>query len=284
MNKNMEQAKNIYQSIEVPTQLNERVNTAIDKALNSKQKRSLVWFKPISISLATVCLIFVILLNTSQAFAETAYDIPIIGSIARVFTFKKYQVSSNAYNIQVEVPVIKNTGNTDLEKRINNEIQDKIDQIVESTKQRGEMHIKDYLAGGGNEEDLIPYHIMITYEVKSSNENTLFFVINDIESSVTSYTYQTFYNIDLNTHKDITLSNKLGKDYSDIIVNNIRNKIEQSIKEHPDWSYTVTDVDLKGMVDDLKFYINEAGNVVISFDKGEIAPPPMGIQDFEIIK
>lgn len=284
MNKNMEQAKNKYQSIELPTQLNERVNTAIDKALNSKYKRSLVWFKPISISLGTVCLVFVILLNTSRVFAETAYDIPIIGSIARVFTFKQYQLSSNAYNIQVEVPVIRNTGNTDLEKRINNQIQDKIDQIVENAKQRGEQNIEDYLAGGGNVEDLIPYHIMITYEVKSSNENTLSFVINDIESSITSYTYQTFYNIDLNTHKDITLSDKLGKDYSDIIVHRIRNQIEQSIQEHPEWLYTVTDVELKGMVDDLKFYINEAGNVVISFDKGEIAPPPMGIQDFEIIK
>ncbi len=61
-------------------------------------------------------------------------------------------------------------------------------------------------------------------------------------------------------------------------------KISQRIQEHPDWSYTITDAELKEMVKDLKVYINDTGNIVISFDKGEIAPPPMGIQDFEIIK
>ncbi len=58
--------------------------------------------------------------------------------------------------------------------------------------------------------------------------------------------------------------------------------MKQRVQENPDWSYTMTADELKEVVDSLKFYINDAGNVVISFDKGEIAPPPLGIQNFVI--
>jgi len=281
----LEQAKKVYEAITPPMSYNHMVERAVNGTVPERKKTGYYrWFKRAMTSVAAVFAICVIMLNTIPAFALAAYEIPIIGDIARVFTFREYKLSSTAYNIQVEMPSIRNTGDTDLEKRVNDQIQDKIDQIVESAKLRGKEAIDEQLAAGGKEEDLIPFHIMITYEVKSSNENTLSFVINDTESYVSSYTYQTFYNIDLIPHKDITLSDKLGKDYSEIIVNSILKQIDQNIQENPDWSYTVTEADLKEMATDMKFYINDAGNIVISFDKGEIAPPPMGIQDFEIIK
>ncbi|SFR61884.1 DUF3298 and DUF4163 domain-containing protein [Anaeromicropila populeti] len=284
MNK-LEEAKKVYETITPPMSYSLMVERSVNgKVTEQKKAGHYRWCKPAMASVAAVFVMCIIMLNTIPAFASAAYEIPVIGDIAQVFTLREYQLSNSAYDIQVEVPSIRNTGNTDLEKRVNNQIQDKIDQIVESAKQRGMQAIDDQLAEGGKEEDLIPFHIMITFEVKSSNENTLSFVINDTESSITSYTYQTFYNIDLNTHKDITLSNNLGEDYSKIIVDSIQKQIAQRIQEHPDWSYTVTETDLKEMVNDMKFYINDVGNVVISFDKGEIAPPPMGIQDFEIIK
>lgn len=281
----LEESKKVYERITPPRSYSLMVERSVNRKVPEQKKAGHYrWCKSAMTSAAAVFAICVIMLNTIPAFASATYKIAIIGNIARVFTFREYQLSSTAYDIQVEIPSIRNTGDTDLEKRVNDQIQDKIDGIVESAKLRGKEAIDDQLAAGGREEDLIPFHIMITYEVKSCNENTLSFVINDTESSVTSYTYQTFYNIDLNTHKEITLSDKLGKDYSGIIVDSIRKQIDQRVQEHPDWSYTVTDADLKEGVNNMKFYINDAGNVVISFDKGEIAPPPIGIQDFEIIK
>lgn len=38
------------------------------------------------------------------------------------------------------------------------------------------------------------------------------------------------------------------------------------------------------MTEDNKFYINEAGNLVIVFEKYEVAPGFMGQQEFEIVK
>lgn len=285
MNK-LEEAKKVYETITPPDSYKLMVERSFDIKVPEQKKK--VRYRGTKYGVASAAAVFimcVIMLNTVPAFASAAYKIPIIGEIARVFTFREYQLSNKAYEIQVEMPSIGNTGNTDLEKRVNDQIQGKIDQIVENAKLRGKQAIEDQLAAGEKKEDLIPFHILVTYEVKFSNENILSFVINNTESAVTSYTYQTFYNLDLNTHKEIALSDQLGKDYPEVIVENIQNQIANRLIEHPDWSYyPVTEGDLKEMVKDMKFYMNEAGHVVISFDKGEIAPPPMGIQEFEVIQ
>ncbi|GAU76015.1 DUF3298 and DUF4163 domain-containing protein [Fusibacter sp. 3D3] len=288
MNK-LKQTQKIYKNITPPQSYNLMVERAVS-AVEQKRKKTdhYKWVRPALVSTAAMFAICVIMLNTMPTFASAVYEIPIIGEVARVFTFRTYELSDTTYDIQVEMPSIRNTGNTDLEVRINDQIQDKIDSIVENAKIRGKAVLDDQLASGGTEEELVPFYIMISYEVKFSNENMLSFVINDMESSVTAYNYQTFYNIDLNTGKDITLADKLGDQYIEIISERIQEQIEQRILEHPDWSYTLTSATISEALSDtekpLKFYINEAENIVISFDKGEIAPPPMGIQDFEIIK
>ncbi|MEE4563918.1 RsiV family protein [Paenibacillus polymyxa] len=284
MNK-IEQAKKVYDTIEPPSSYNHMVQLAVNQTDSVKSRhRHITWYKPILAGVGSLLATCVILLNTSPAFAIATYKIPVVGDIARVFTFKEYQVSDTSYDIQVEMPSIRNTGNTELEKRANGQIQDKIDHIVESAKLRGKQIIDDQLAAGSTKDDIVPFHIIITYDIKSINENTLSFVVNNIDSAVTSYNYQTFFNIDLKTGKDITLSGELGPNYAEIITDSIQKQMEQRVQANPAWVYNVTDRELKEKVDNMKFYINEAGNVVISFDKGEISPPPLGIQDFEITK
>lgn len=284
MNK-LEQSKKVYENIEPPMSYNHMIQRTVNQAGSVQRKRTHSrWYRPVLAGAGSVFAVCIIMLNMSQAFAMAAYEIPVVGDIARVFTFREYQVSDTAYDIRVEMPSIRDTGNTELEKRVNGQIQDKIDQIVEDAKLRGKQIIDDQLAAGGTQEEIVPFHINITYDIKLSNENTLSFVINDTESAVTSYTYQTFYNINLKTGKDIMLSDVLGENYAKTITESVQKQMEQRVQTNPDWSYTVTEEELKENVDSMKFYINEAGNVVISFDKGEIAPPPLGIQDFEITK
>ncbi len=279
----MEKAKKIYQSIEPPTKLNSVVNTSIEAALKSKHKR-FGWLKPLMYSVASICIIFVITLNSSMAFAKSIYDIPIIGDVARVFTFREYSQSNNSYSMNIKVPAIENTKHTDLEKRINQEIQAKIDIIKQNAELRAEEDKKAFLESGGTEEDLPYFTVDVNYEVKSSNENILSFVINHTESYANTYTYQTFYNIDLKSGKEMTLNDILGNNYKEIVAESITKQIKERIKKEPQLMYYVNDGELDEVtLDHLQFYINSLGNVVISFDKGTIAPPPVGIQEFEII-
>lgn len=283
LSKKIEKAKMIYQSIETPIELNQIVNSAIDTAVNRKHK-SHVWFKPVICIAASICILFVVMLNSNQTFAESMYDIPVIGNVARVFTFREYSKSDEAYNINIKAPAIEGTGYTDLEKRINQEIQSKIDTIVKNAEERAEENRQRIIDEGRTEEDLGYFIVEIDYEIKSSNESILSFVINHMESFANTYTYQTFYNINLDTGKEITLADILGENYREIVTQSIKEQIKERTEKDNQLMYYDSDEDIEFILDYLKFYINSIGHVVISFKKGEIAPPPMGIQEFEITR
>lgn len=131
----LEKAKKIYQSIETPKKLDHLVNSAIDEALKQKNKQFL-WFKRVLYTAVSLCMIFIGMLNTSQAFAKNIHDIPFLGSVAQVFTFREYSHSDSGYGINVKVPAIEGTGHTELEKRINQEIQSKIDIVEKNAELR----------------------------------------------------------------------------------------------------------------------------------------------------
>ena len=87
-------------------------------------------------TLATTFAVFIILLNTNETFAKSMEDIPVISSLAKVFTVREYKEETDTELIEVRVPAIQNTGNTELENRVNNEISTKINNVVEEAKQR----------------------------------------------------------------------------------------------------------------------------------------------------
>ena len=63
--------------------------------------------------------VFVILLNTSPVLASNLSDIPLLTQIVKVLTFSNYQTMDEMKNIYVRIPVLENTGNNELEDRIN---------------------------------------------------------------------------------------------------------------------------------------------------------------------
>lgn len=123
----LEEAKKIYETITPPMSYSLMVERSVNRKL--AEQKSLSNYrrcKRAMTSAVAMLAICVIMLNTIPAFASAAYEIPIIGDIARIFTFREYQLSSTAYDIQVEFPSIRNTGDTDFEKRVNDQIQDKL--------------------------------------------------------------------------------------------------------------------------------------------------------------
>ena len=136
----------------------------------------------------------------------------------------------------------------------------------------------------------MPVILDIRYEIKSSSEKALSFVIYKTETAASAYTQQIFYNLDLASGKDLTLSDVLGPDYKQIADKAVKDTIDQRMAEDPEkWPYFVPtpempDEGFQGIADDQKFYIDKDGNVVVSFDEYEIGPGSMGIQDFVVGK
>lgn len=234
--------------------------------------------------MATTFALFVILLNTNETFAKAVEDVPVIGSIAEVFTVREYKEENDTDLIEAKIPAIKNTGNEELEDRINYEISSKINEVLEEAKQRAEEYKKAVLATGGTMEDYIPTQINIDYKITYQDDNIISFVITKSESAASAYQEQYFYNIDIENGKELNLRDVLGENYKEIVDEEVKKQIKERMEENKDNSYfTVEEGGFSGIEDEYQnFYINENKKVTVVFQKYEIAPGYMGIQNFEI--
>lgn len=281
----LKKAKQTYNSIEIPQELGYVVNRAVHENKVHKRESMRTWLKGATATLATTFALFVILLNTNESFAKAMEDVPIIGSIAEVFTVREYKEESEAELIDAKIPAIRNTGNTDLENRINYEISSKINEVLEEAKQRAEEYKNAVLATGGTMEDFIPTQINIDYEITYQDEKLISFVITKSESFASAYQEQYFYNIDIENGKELNLKDVLGANYKEIVDAEVNKQIAErkAQDEENNLYFTEDEGGFSGIENEYQdFYINKNKKVTVVFQKYEIAPGYMGIQRFVI--
>lgn len=121
--------------------------------------------------------------------------------------------------------------------------------------------------------------------MKCQNEKYLSLVVIGNESWCGAYAVYNYYNLNMLTGEKLTLKDMLGDNYVEMANQQILSQMEKRMEENED--YTYFDEEMGGfttVTEDNKFYINEAGNPVIVFEKYEVAPGFMGQQKFEIVK
>ena len=280
----LRKARKDYENIEVPEELNYIVNRTINQSNNVKNKKRKLYIKGLTTAFATSFALFVILLNTNESFAKAMEDVPILDSIAKVFTIREYTDETENELVSVKIPGIENTGNTDLENRVNYEILNKINKVVQESKDRAEEYKNAVLATGGTMDDYSPIQINVDYEITYQDNKLISFVITKTESMASAYGEQYFYNIDLENGKELNLRDVLGENYKEIIDKEIKKQIkERSEKNEDNMYFTAEEGGFSGIENEYHdFYISSNKKVVIVFQKYEIAPGYMGIQYFEI--
>lgn len=284
MNEKWSGARARYEAAPVPEELNFAVAAAV-RAGGRERKRRRVVRRSLA-TLASCCACFVLLVNVSPVFARAVYEMPVLGSLARVVTVKQYAMEDKDHLIDVRLPALENTGNTDLEQRINLEIQTRINGVLAEAEDRARQTREAYVATGGAEEDFIPIIISVDYEIKCQNERCLSFILTKTETIASAYTEIYCYNIDLETGKELTLQDVLGPGYREIANAAVRTEIDRRIREEGAGYFDGTDgvEGFQSVTDGQLFYINGAGNPVVLFEKYEIAPGYMGTQEFEIAR
>ncbi|WP_066494829.1 DUF3298 and DUF4163 domain-containing protein [Abyssisolibacter fermentans] len=272
-----------YKSIKIPEELDDIVNSTIKRSnMENKKSKRLNNFKRVIAGTVVACSIFTVGLNTSEVFASKIANIPVLGNIAKVFTFVDYKINNEVVDADIKIPSIEGVNDKELEKRINDEIHAKMAELTKEAERNAEEDKKAFVETGGKEEDFSPFTIKSDYELKLANEKILSFIVYQSVSQAYSYENYYYYNINLETNKMITLDDMLGKDYKKIIDEDIVRQIEE-LKKNPDNSFfEANEGGFKGIKDDQRFYINEQGKVVIVFDKYEIAPGYMGRLEFAI--
>lgn len=285
--KKIEDAKNKYNNIEIPKELNYMTNALIK--LN-KPKNNFRYFYTTAAGFVLFILIGV---NVSETFATSFSKIPIIGKIVSVVSIYGKKIDNDKV-VNTEVPKISSEDENvkDTADKLNKQIQD----IVDNYTKEAEQHIAEYkeafIATGGTEEEFQQKNIVVdvSYDVKSESKDHLSLVLSANENWVNAYNVSYFYNINLNTGENITLKDLLGDDYINIVNESIKNQIKERMAKDENvmfFGYGNDSSNIGGfetITDETNFYISENGNPVIVFAKYEIAPGAMGQIEFEIKK
>lgn len=291
----MEEAKRRYDEIQVPEELHERLEKLIADSAPERVKEAaadgkrgkVVWMKGCAWAAAAVVALFTLALNTNTAFAQEMGEIPVLGAVARILTFRSYVKEDADMGIAVEIPAIETIEeDTGLAEEVNQEILERCEAYAQAAIQRAEEYKKAFLETGGTQEEWEAHNIQIRvwYEIKSQTEDYLSFTVSGTENWTSAYSETYYYNLDLKEGKRISLQDVLGEDYIAIADASIREQMAQMEKEEGITFFSQEEGGFSGITEETNFYMNEKGNPVIVFDKYEIAPGSAGEIEFEIPK
>ena len=284
--KDMAEAKNRYDSIPIPEELSERVMAEVEKAQIRQRektaKRRMTFMKRGMAAAAAAVVLFTAGVNTSEVFARELQDVPVLGTMARILTFRSYE--SEDLKISVDIPSVEMISEElgGMEDAVNEEIHMFCQEYADAAIERAEDYRQAFLDTGGTEEEWEAHHIAIKvwYEVKSQTGRYLSLAVMGSENWTSAYSETKYYNFDQEAGKWITLKDVLGEDYAQIAEQSVRSQIEQREAEDG-MEYWIDE--WEGIGENTRFYMNAAGNPVVVFDQYEIAPGAAGNPEFEII-
>ena len=294
--KNLKDAKEIYDHIVVPEELEDRLKETLETSSATKpHNHNIVKFtRWTATAAAALFLSFTIGLNTSESFAMEMSSLPVIGSVAKVLTIRSYETTEENVTTTVEVPEIQMEASTEDLKMAITDVNAKIQELVDSFTAEKYAQIeegkKTFLENGGTIEEwnARDIEVNVNYEVKQQNETTLSMLIDGWLSWFDFEEFRKFYNIDLITGKELTLIDLLGEDAYEYATSEVLKRINEMISEDSNlvfWGINDPDnmeEEFIGVTESTPFYINEEGNIVISYNKYDIAPGYLGILEFEI--
>lgn len=274
MDHRLEQLKEQYNQIPIP----EELNTVVLRALNQSSSRRTARRRWISAATAAI-LIVLIGINTSPAVANAFTSIPGIGQWVKVVTIREYIVKDDRHEANIKVPEISNVGDDTLRTGLN-------EKYLAEGKQLYEQFQKDIKELGDAH-----YGVDAGYVVKTDTEDLFAierYVVIMQGSSEEKLKYDT---VDKRNHIVLTLPMLFKNDqYIEAISRSIIEQMKQRMKDDPNQIYWVEGVGsdispdemFKTIKPDHNFYIDPSGHLIIAFDKYEVGPGYMGVQEFTI--
>ena len=294
--RHLKDAKDIYDHIVVPEELDARLRATLEHMPAPKKKATIIplvrWS---ATAAAALFLCFTVGLNTSESFAMEAAELPLIGQIAKVLTIRSYKTTEDTTTTTVTIPEVQvETADETLSNAItdvNAKIQSLVDEFTAEKKAEIEDAKNTFFEAGGTEEDWEnrSIDVNVNYEVKHQSDSILSLLIDGWISWYNFEEERYFYNIDLVTGKELTLKDFFGNDAYAYATDCVLAQMNERIAADPEnvtyWGVNDDGSEESafiGVNEDTLFYVNEDGDVVVSYDKYDVAPGAMGIQEFVI--
>lgn len=270
--------KQEYEQIPVPDELSFRVRTAIARAKREKKEKYVMRIrkaaKTLGATAAAFMLTVVALANSSQNIAQAMEQLPVLGAITKVVTFRTYEDERGNVSAHVDVPQIEGG---DEVRAVNDAIEAYTDTIIAR-----------YEADAAIMGDEGHYDLNVSHTVVTDNERL--FAIRFDETLVMNSGNESvmIYNVDKSTGKILTLADLFlpDSDYIAVLTENIQEQMQARMDADENVYYWLHDeieaMNFKELSPDVAFYVNAEGELVIVFNEGDVAPMYMGVVEFAI--
>lgn len=283
--KRIDDMKKEYDTYPVPEQALERIKAGIAQAEKEekdmkKNKSGLYRFgKAAGISAVAAMAALVLLANSSENVARAMEQIPVIGAIAKVVTFRNYSDNTGNFEANVDIPQItdENSGNQENLLGINKTIEEYADQLIA-------MYEHDLQASEGEGH----YALESTYEVVRDDDRYLSIRINSLVVMGSGNQFARIFNVDKETGELLTLKDLFAdtEDYITVISDNIKEQMQEQMAADENLTYFIkSEEDPYGfdtVTEENNFYLNEQDELVIVFDEYEVAPGFLGVVEFAV--
>lgn len=287
----MEKMKKDYHAIKIPENLKEKVEQSIELGKKESEKRNrkksgilkAVWVT--AGAAAAAMLAITVMANTNASVAYAMSEVPVLGSIVKAVTFRTYESKDNIMEAKVNVPQVSVEISGEGEK-------DKLEEAAGALNKTVEEYTDEIIANyeknvqesqGENHEA-----VNTDYEVVSDTDRVFSLRINTTISMGSTGEFTKIYHIDKKSGEMITLKDlfKDGSDYKERISGNIKQQMKEKMDSDDSLVYwldtEMTEDNFNEIREDINFYINTNGKLVLVFDKYEVAPGYMGVVEFEI--
>lgn len=226
----------------------------------------------------------VAVLNISEPLSNKVCSTPVVGDLLRNIVLREIRKDKEPVNISIrkyEVDGVSETTQVQIERKIS----DKLNSWIEDTRKMYLVEKVKHIELGNSANTYIKKNLEFRVYVPLATESRLSFFINIYDKDEDKVVDKRAYNLDIENNRSITLLDLLGPEYKKKVSQGIDDYVQKcsvnnkELLKYYETYYKSKNIDYN---EDTVFYMNKAGNIILTFDERELLPRDKGVRRVEI--
>ena len=216
---------------------------------------------------AAVLALFIAVPNVSPAAAAALAEVPVLGTIVELVTFRSWTYDDGHASADVTVPELDGSAAA---REVSDQVRAYTDQLI------GQFQTDCEALGEGYKS------LDVTSSVVTDSDSWFTLRVDAVETQASGYQFSRFYHIDKATGQVVTLRDLFREDadYVTPLSEEVRRQMEQRMAA--DESVRYFPEEFSAIDPEQNFYFNGEGELVLVFDEYTAAPGSMGMPEFTI--
>ncbi|MBP3576766.1 MAG: DUF3298 domain-containing protein [Lachnospiraceae bacterium] len=278
-----QEIKELYEALELSGEQVERLKQKMLQAKSENRKERIRRnSRQIMATAAMLAIILFVLPNTSKTVALAMQQIPVLGDFIELITVRDYEYEDEQHQASIKVGELVLNEFADvqhMEASVKKELLATVKNINSEIQKVTTELLGDFETSVEDREG--PLSVWTETIQIPSEEQYLVIKQECFMAAGSGMEWNYYYTIDLTTGKLLSLEElfKENADYVPVLADCIEKQLKLVYGYQLD--EFLRDELVRQLEEEASFYINEAGNIVMCFDEGDIGPMSLG--DLEIV-